>query len=169
MSCKKNFYSVSRGETTGIFTRWSKCELSIHKYSNAVFKGFETIDEAMAFLIAGGTYITRINIPVYDDTQTVKRPTDFDHVCENEATCTIASLDISEQSTLDDTIVPSNDEDSSSELNTSDINFMNKLEPSEDNTSLKIPMSKVEQKILQSKLTIHNMKIQLVKIKQIVQ
>jgi hypothetical protein len=51
---------------------------------------------------------------VYDDTQTVKRPTDFDHVCENETTCTIASLDISEQSTLDDTIVPPNDEDSSS-------------------------------------------------------
>jgi ribonuclease HI len=49
---KKNFYAVSRGETTGIFTRWSKGELSIHKYSNAVFKGFETIDEAIAFLIA---------------------------------------------------------------------------------------------------------------------
>lgn len=139
---KKNFYAVSRGETTGIFTRWSKCELSIHKYSNAVFKGFETIDEDIAFLIAGGTYITCINIPVYDDTQTVKRPTDFDHLCENETTCTIASLDISEQSTLDDTIVPPNDEDSSSELNTSDINLMHELEPSEDNTSLKIPVSK---------------------------
>ena len=139
---KKNFYAVSRGEATGIFTRQSKCELSIHKYSNAVFTGFETIDEAIAFLIAGGTYITCINIPVYDDTQTLKRPTDFNHVYENEATCIIALLDISEQSTLDDTIVPPNDEESSSELNTSNINLMNELEPSEDNTSLKMPGSK---------------------------
>jgi hypothetical protein len=36
----------------------------------------------------------------------------------------------------------SNDEDSSYELNTSDINLMHELEPSEDNTSLKIPVSK---------------------------
>jgi hypothetical protein len=79
---------------------------------------------------------------VYDDTQTLKRPTDFNHVCENEATCIIALLDISEQSTLDDTIVPPNDEESSSELNTSNINLMNELEPSEDNTSLKMPVSK---------------------------
>ena len=79
---------------------------------------------------------------MYDDTQTLKRPTDFNHVCENEATCIIALLDISEQSTLDDTIVPPNDEESSSELNTSNINLMNEFEPSEDNTSLKMPVSK---------------------------
>jgi hypothetical protein len=42
---KKNFYAVSRGETTGIFTRWSKGELSIHKYSNAVFKAFGKSDD----------------------------------------------------------------------------------------------------------------------------
>ena len=38
---KKEFYSVARGLTIGIFTGWRKCNASVHKYHNAVFKKFD--------------------------------------------------------------------------------------------------------------------------------
>lgn len=101
---RKNFYSVARGLTTGIFTDWSKCELSVHRFRHAVYKGFKTIDEAIQFLIAGNTYQSCNVIPVYDDTTVLKSPTDFGHACPNDTNCTIdlcdPSFTISVQQTL---------------------------------------------------------------------
>ncbi|HHW89813.1 MAG TPA: reverse transcriptase-like protein [Clostridiales bacterium] len=44
------FYAVKRGRKTGIFTSWEECKNSIDGYKNAVFKSFNTHDEAEAFL-----------------------------------------------------------------------------------------------------------------------
>ena len=46
----KNFYAVSRGRKTGIFTTWGECEKQVKGYKNARFKGFYTRAEAEAFL-----------------------------------------------------------------------------------------------------------------------
>ena len=46
----KKFYAVKNGRETGIFKTWAECQNSVIGYKNAVFKGFETLDEAKAFL-----------------------------------------------------------------------------------------------------------------------
>ena len=111
---KKNFYSVAKGVNTGIFTLWNKCEASVHKFHHAVFKGFSTIDQAIVFLIADGTYKTCSEIPVYDKTTTVKLPKDFGHKCVNK--CTLENLDLSimdesssDQENLNESILSEND------------------------------------------------------------
>ena len=89
---KKEFYSVARGLTIGIFTGWSKCNASVHKYHNAVFKKFDKIDGAINFLLAGNAFQS-CSIPVYDDSITPKSTKDFGHVCPGSGSCTISSID----------------------------------------------------------------------------
>ena len=47
---KWNFYAVRRGCNVGIFRTWTKCERQVKYYSGAIFKGFNTEEEANAFL-----------------------------------------------------------------------------------------------------------------------
>lgn len=89
----KKFYSVSKGTTLGIFTLWNKCDASVYRYRHAVYKGFNTIEPAIAFLIADGTFISCDQIPIHDDTSIVKTPKDFGHICQNN--CVLDSLDLS--------------------------------------------------------------------------
>jgi len=91
----KRFYSVANGLTIGIFTEWSKTAISVHKFRHAVFKGFTTIDAAVAFLIAGNVLQSCTNIPVHDDSTTVKLPKDFGHECASGAPCSVDSIDTS--------------------------------------------------------------------------
>ena len=91
----KNYYSVAKGTTIGIFTEWSKTASSVHKFRHAVFKGFKTIDAAVAFLIAGNIYQSCKNIPVHDETTVVKLPKDFGHLCANQNPCSMDSIDTS--------------------------------------------------------------------------
>ena len=44
------FYAVSDGRKTGIFRSWPEAEESVSGYSNALFQGFETEEEALSFL-----------------------------------------------------------------------------------------------------------------------
>lgn len=46
----KNYYAVCKGRKQGIFTTWEDCKKQVHKYPNAIFKGFSTYPEAIAFL-----------------------------------------------------------------------------------------------------------------------
>jgi ribonuclease H-related protein len=46
---KKNFYVVKEGYKQGIFDNWLECQAAVKGYRGAVFKGFETIDEAHAW------------------------------------------------------------------------------------------------------------------------
>ena len=91
---KKHFYSVSKGIIPGIYTTRSKCELNVHRYPHAVFKGFNTIDQAVAFLIAGSAFVNCHLIPVYDDSESSKHPKDFGHECSSPP-CTVENMDTS--------------------------------------------------------------------------
>lgn len=45
-----NFYAVKVGHKTGIFDNWNECQDAIKGYSGPSFKGFQTREEAEAFL-----------------------------------------------------------------------------------------------------------------------
>ncbi len=47
---KKKFYAVKVGRKTGIFTTWAECLASVSGYSKAKFKGFETKEDAEAYM-----------------------------------------------------------------------------------------------------------------------
>ena len=46
----KKFYAVKNGRIPGIYTSWDECKAQVDGFSGPVFKGFETKDEALAFL-----------------------------------------------------------------------------------------------------------------------
>lgn len=47
---KKKYYAVKAGKTPGIYRTWEECKSQVEGYSNAVFKGFSTEEEAMEFV-----------------------------------------------------------------------------------------------------------------------
>lgn len=47
----KKFYAVKNGRNKGIFLSWEECEKQVKGYNNAVFKGFNTIEEAKNYLL----------------------------------------------------------------------------------------------------------------------
>lgn len=47
------FYAVKVGKNPGIYNSWEDCQKQILKFPNAVFKKFNTEDQALNFLIAG--------------------------------------------------------------------------------------------------------------------
>lgn len=51
---KYRVYAVLRGRKTGLFYTWQECQQQIKGFSNAVFKGFLTEEEARAWLTNGG-------------------------------------------------------------------------------------------------------------------
>ncbi|MGN1116248.1 MAG: viroplasmin family protein [Candidatus Ornithomonoglobus sp.] len=53
----KKFYAVKNGRQTGIFKTWPECQRQVTGFKGAAFKGFETLEEAEAF-IAGGAQDT---------------------------------------------------------------------------------------------------------------
>lgn len=44
------FYAVAVGVKQGIYTTWNECKVNINDYAGAVFKKFETINEATEFI-----------------------------------------------------------------------------------------------------------------------
>lgn len=44
------FYAVARGKTIGIFVCWVDCKHSIHGYKNALYKKFDTKEEATYYI-----------------------------------------------------------------------------------------------------------------------
>ena len=44
------FYAVSNGRTNGIFINWADCDQSVKGYKNAVYKKFDTKEEASEFI-----------------------------------------------------------------------------------------------------------------------
>lgn len=78
---KNYFYAVVKGRTVGIFTEWSQCEESIHKYHNCVYKGHKTLDGALKFMAPSG--FTCQNVIVYDEHMLPKKASDFDNKCGN--------------------------------------------------------------------------------------
>lgn len=50
MAKKKNFYAVKKGHKTGIFKNWADCSAQIHGFKGAMYKGFETLQEAEEYM-----------------------------------------------------------------------------------------------------------------------
>lgn len=46
----KKYYAVRKGLTPGIYLTWADCQKNIAGFSGAEYRGFETIEEAAAFL-----------------------------------------------------------------------------------------------------------------------
>lgn len=47
---KEKYYAVKIGRVPGIYTTWADCKAQIDKFPNALFKSFESSDEAVAFM-----------------------------------------------------------------------------------------------------------------------
>ena len=47
---KKNFYAVKRGRIPGIYTSWPTCNEQVKGFTGCKFKGFQTREEAEAYL-----------------------------------------------------------------------------------------------------------------------
>ena len=50
---KKKYYGVMKGHTPGIYFTWDDCKKQVEHFPGAVYKGFETIEEAEAFVKSG--------------------------------------------------------------------------------------------------------------------
>lgn len=46
----KKYYAVRSGRKTGVFENWNACKEQIHGYSGAVYKSFESYEDAHAFV-----------------------------------------------------------------------------------------------------------------------
>ena len=51
----KKFYAVKNGRSTGIFKTWDECKRQVTGFAGARYKGFETLEEAEAFLSGAGS------------------------------------------------------------------------------------------------------------------
>ncbi len=49
----KKFYAVRKGKTPGVYETWADCQNQINGFSGAVYKGFATKEEAIAFVCEG--------------------------------------------------------------------------------------------------------------------
>ncbi|KAI1804267.1 Caulimovirus viroplasmin-domain-containing protein [Daldinia bambusicola] len=47
---RPSYYAVRVGRKPGVYDNWEECEKQVFKFSNAVFKGFDTHDAALAFV-----------------------------------------------------------------------------------------------------------------------
>ena len=46
----EKYYAVKKGLKTGIFRTWDECKASVNGYSGAVYKSFQSEEEARSFL-----------------------------------------------------------------------------------------------------------------------
>ena len=60
MAKKKNYYAVKNGRKLGIYTTWADCQQEIIGFSGAVYKGFETLEEAQEFMKNAGVNGKRV-------------------------------------------------------------------------------------------------------------
>lgn len=53
---KGGFYAVQNGRSTGVFTDWNQCSSQVKGYQGAVYKKFDTYQEAQAFSESSSGY-----------------------------------------------------------------------------------------------------------------
>lgn len=61
---KSKVYAVVRGRTTGVFRTFEECKEQVVGYPNAIYKSFDTIEEAKLWLLKGEEGINRISAKV---------------------------------------------------------------------------------------------------------
>lgn len=55
----KRAYVVKKGRTTGVFYNWEDCKAAVDGYPGAQYKGFATLQEALAYMKGGGSTRTK--------------------------------------------------------------------------------------------------------------
>lgn len=61
MARKSKVYAVAKGRKTGIFSTWEECKQSVHKFTGAKFKSFNTRDLAENYLLAASSPVAATN------------------------------------------------------------------------------------------------------------
>lgn len=62
---KKKYYVVWKGKKTGVFDKWAECKLQIENFTGALYKSFESEEEAIkASLEKAGKYIGKPKQPI---------------------------------------------------------------------------------------------------------
>ncbi|SDI05253.1 ribonuclease HI [Pseudobutyrivibrio sp. 49] len=56
---KKNYYAVKVGKVPGIYKTWPECQSNTSGFPGAVFKGFETLEEAEAFMTGTASTVAK--------------------------------------------------------------------------------------------------------------
>lgn len=72
---KKKYYVVKEGAKLGIFDNWPECQAAVKGYKGAVFKGFETLAEALEWQDSRGGTSNNFNT---SDEQAESLNVDFD-------------------------------------------------------------------------------------------
>ena len=68
-----NFYAVAKGRCVGIYSSWSECLTQVDGYKHNSFKGFNTLAEAVNFMVTAGISVQEIDIIVNEGEVIMKR------------------------------------------------------------------------------------------------
>ena len=82
MSKKQKYYVVWKGVSSGVYTSWTDCQLQIKGYDGALFKSFETKEEAEhAFASPAHYYVGAQNSKLKTQNSPKSLPENFDMNC----------------------------------------------------------------------------------------
>ncbi|MED6122870.1 hypothetical protein PIB30_043968 [Stylosanthes scabra] len=59
------YYAVKAGRVPGIYTSWASCKRQVHRYKNAYFKSFSSLDDAMTYMRLGMAMFETMRDPIY--------------------------------------------------------------------------------------------------------
>lgn len=78
---KQKFYAVRVGKNTGIFNTWDECKREVTGYKGAIYKSFEDIEDAKAFLDTDSqkSFITDADMIYYVDGSYNIKTTEFSY------------------------------------------------------------------------------------------
>lgn len=62
-----SFYAVKAGHNIGVFENWTECQSSISGFSNSVYRKFDSLEEAEAFIKDIDIYIEKVKIDISND------------------------------------------------------------------------------------------------------
>ncbi len=60
----KKYYAVKKGRTIGIFYTWEDCKNMVEGYPQAIYKGFDTVEQADAFILGGDSSVQEEGLPL---------------------------------------------------------------------------------------------------------
>ena len=56
------YYAVARGKKPGIYTKWENCKKNVTGYSDALFKSFNTKEQALNYLLNNNVHVKHVKI-----------------------------------------------------------------------------------------------------------
>ena len=69
-----NFYAVAKGRCTGIYSSWSECLSQVDGYKHNSFKGFNSLAEAVNFMVTAGISVQDIDYVETEGEVIMKKP-----------------------------------------------------------------------------------------------